>query len=92
MEKYSNEPRILAPLTVLNMLNKLFFTVWSYENETKLCLNFVKTFIACMLYDKHIGENKSWMQKIWIIVRLDPLREFLRIGLHHPLDGVTNPE
>ncbi len=35
MEKYSNEPRILAPLTVLNMLNKLFFTVWSYENETK---------------------------------------------------------
>ncbi len=59
MEKYSNEPRILAPLTVLNMLNKLFFTVCSYENETKSCLNFVKTFIACMLHDKHIGENKS---------------------------------
>ncbi len=58
-----NLARILVPLTLLNMLNKLFFAVWSYENENISCLNFVEPFIVCMSHDNTLVKIKVEYKK-----------------------------
>ena len=80
MEKYFNEHRILVPLNLLNMLNKLLYSPCDHmKMKITRALFLLKTFIICMLHVTKLVKikveyKKTFSVKIYTFDQVQHLR------------------